>query len=183
MTHRRPLRSACPRLRPQKDSRRRTGFLPRAFTLVEILIVVVILGILAAIVVPQFADATTGASQTAFVNNVRSFAQASEAYYHEFGEYFEDAGTGNAPVMLGRYHTPEEWESLTPIGGQWDAENNGVGGYQSAVGVVFGGADTGPTRDDAFMQQVDAIFDDGDLADGAFREIQDDTRYSMIVRE
>jgi len=44
----------------RRSNRRR----PSAFTLVEILIVVVILGVLAAIVVPQFANATQESAQT-----------------------------------------------------------------------------------------------------------------------
>ncbi|MEM6749910.1 MAG: type II secretion system protein [Planctomycetota bacterium] len=150
-----------------------------AFTLVEILIVVAILGILAAIVVPQFASATASAGQSAFATNVRAYAQANALYYQDFGEYFEDSGTGNAPVMFGEYFDVADFESETPIGGEWDFENNGVGGYEAAVGVVFTGA--GTTQDDAFMEQVDRIFDDGDLANGGFREIEDNVRYYQIV--
>jgi type II secretion system protein G len=49
----------------------RTRSTKRAFTLIEILIVVVILGILAAIVIPQFTDA----SQEAMLSSVKSQLQ------------------------------------------------------------------------------------------------------------
>src|SRR5436190_447295 len=51
-----------------------------AFTLVEILIVVVILGILAAISVPQFARATAEAASTATYNEVQKLRRAVEVY-------------------------------------------------------------------------------------------------------
>ncbi len=52
----------------------------RGFTLVEILIVVVILGILASIVVPQFVSATTEATKTHIQRNLQEIANQVELY-------------------------------------------------------------------------------------------------------
>ncbi len=53
------------------------------FTLVEILIVVTILGILAAIVVPQFSSATTDAKVSSLRTNLQAFRKQIELYkYH-----------------------------------------------------------------------------------------------------
>ncbi len=52
----------------------------RAFTLVEILIVVVILGILASIVVPQFVSATTEATKTHIQRNLQEISNQIEVY-------------------------------------------------------------------------------------------------------
>jgi general secretion pathway protein G len=50
------------------------------FTLVEILIVVVILGILAAIVIPQFTGASTEAKESALVSDLQSIRSQIELY-------------------------------------------------------------------------------------------------------
>jgi len=50
------------------------------FTLVEILIVVVILGILAAIVIPQFTDASTEAKEASLKSNLRSIRSQIQLY-------------------------------------------------------------------------------------------------------
>jgi general secretion pathway protein G len=50
------------------------------FTLVEILIVVVILGILAAIVIPQFTNASTEARESALVSDLQSVRSQIELY-------------------------------------------------------------------------------------------------------
>lgn len=65
----------------------------KAFTLVEILIVVVILGILAAIVIPQF----TNASQEAQSGNVVTQTQTIRNQI----ELFRVRNNGNEPVMAG----------------------------------------------------------------------------------
>lgn len=52
----------------------------KGFTLVEILIVVVILGILAAIVVPQFTQASTEAKYNSLCSNLQSIRSQIELY-------------------------------------------------------------------------------------------------------
>ena len=52
----------------------------RGFTLVEILIVVVVLGIIAAIVVPQFSDSTTQVKTSALSTDLRKMRTQIELY-------------------------------------------------------------------------------------------------------
>ena len=52
----------------------------KGFTLVEILIVVVILGILAAIVIPQFTSASSEAKESALVSNIQAMRSQIELY-------------------------------------------------------------------------------------------------------
>ena len=150
----------------------------RGFTLVEILIVVVILGILAAIVVPSFADAARDATKTAFANDVRVFSDAADVFRAKTGQYLEDSSSGELPAGFGPYVDEAKWVAGTPIGGVWDAELNSFG-ITSAIGVHFNG--TGQTRDDAYMLEIDTLFDDADLATGAFRKIGGVRYYAVIA--
>ena len=57
------------------------------FTLVELLIVVIILAILAAIVVPQFADSANDARQSAFTTDLGNLRAVAELYRQQHGAY------------------------------------------------------------------------------------------------
>jgi len=68
------------------------------FTLVELLIVVIILGILAAVAIPQFGSSTDDARLATLQSNLSSLRNSVELYYHEHntvypGEVLETDGT------------------------------------------------------------------------------------------
>lgn len=59
----------------------------QAFTLIELLLVLVILGVLAAIVVPKFAGRTEQARITAAVSQIATFGTALDAFEVDTGSY------------------------------------------------------------------------------------------------
>ena len=67
---------------------RRTGF-----TLVELLIVIVIIGVLAAIAVPKFANSKTKAYVTAMKSDLRNLMSAEEAFFVDSARYSSSLAT------------------------------------------------------------------------------------------
>jgi type IV pilus assembly protein PilA len=61
--------------------------LRKGFTLIELLIVVVIIGILAAIAIPKFANTKSKAYKTAMISDLRNLVTAEEAFFSDSGKY------------------------------------------------------------------------------------------------
>lgn len=57
----------------------------KGFTLVEIMIVVVIIGLLAAMAIPAFQKVRQKSRQSAVENNIRQIASAADQYFMEYG--------------------------------------------------------------------------------------------------
>ena len=67
-----------------------------AFTLIELLIVVVIIGILAAIAIPKFQNTKGKANAAALKTDLRNLATAEEAYFFENAVY--TSNTSSLPL-------------------------------------------------------------------------------------
>ena len=92
-------------------TRTRTGF-----TLIELLIVVVIIGILAAIAIPKFQNTKGKANAAALRSDLRNLAVAEEAYYFEMKSYSADT------AALKFRPSPGVILSIsTAVGGAWVA--------------------------------------------------------------
>ncbi len=64
----------------------------KGFTLIELLIVVVIIGILAAIAIPKFASTKEKAYVTAMKSDLRNLLTAEESYFSDYGTYATATG-------------------------------------------------------------------------------------------
>jgi type IV pilus assembly protein PilA len=77
------------------------------FTLIELLIVVVIIGILAAIAIPKFANTKSKAYMTAMKSDLRNMVTAEEAFFSDSSKYstsltainFKQSTGVNAPTI------------------------------------------------------------------------------------
>ena len=66
----------------------------KGFTLIELLIVVVIIGILAAIAIPKFSNTKEKAVLAAMKSDLRNLASAEEAYYADYTQYMSIGSSG-----------------------------------------------------------------------------------------
>ncbi len=73
----------------------------KGFTLVELLIVVIILAILAAIIIPQFSGATDDATQAAYDTNIANIRAAIDLYRQQHTEYPGAVASSGATCVTG----------------------------------------------------------------------------------
>ena len=90
----------------------------KAFTLVEILIVVIILGILAAIVIPQFTEASTDARESALKTDLQTVRSQLELYKVQHLENYpgDNAGVFDAALFLSQMTSETDQDGVVAAG-------------------------------------------------------------------
>jgi prepilin-type N-terminal cleavage/methylation domain-containing protein len=105
----------------------------KGFTLIELLIVVVIIGILAAIAIPKFANTKEKAYLTAMKSDLRNLVTAEEAYFAEWATYTSALSTtsyrNSTGVTLG---------TITPTTGGFSASVAYPGGTTKTCQITVG---------------------------------------------
>lgn len=94
--------------------------LRKGFTLIELLIVVVIIGILAAIAIPKFANTKGKAYITAMKSDLRNLTTAEEAFFSD-SSYYKAAAIADTNVFHFNNSTGVSWPTITVGAGYWSA--------------------------------------------------------------
>ncbi len=140
------------------------------YTLVEIMVVVVIIGLLAAIAIPAFKRVQERSAASRIANDLRQYAEAIQRYNLENGQWPPSGAVGTIPVGLESY-LPAGFTNPSPIGGQYSWS----GLPTLAIRL------TGATPNPAVMTRVDAILDDGNLSMGDFQQMMTPGSYHLLL--
>jgi len=154
-------------------------------TLVEVMMTVVIIGMLAAILIPSVNMAIRGRQNAECARKLHAAAEAFALYRSEVGSYPADRNPGIIPPEMAAYYFPyykiSWWTSATDLGGLWDWDELKYsatwGGHSPIISISL----SNPTADTEQMRDLDGLVDDGNLSDGRF--IQIGTQYHYILED
>jgi len=127
----------------------------KGFTLVEILIVVVILGILAAIVIPQFSSASQAAQASSLVTQLQSLRSQLELYQLQHNGNYPGLNAANTAFDS----SATFW---TDMAGVTDVDGDPVAAADVATTVTFGPYLQKPIENP--FTRVDTVVDSGTAA-------------------
>lgn len=146
------------------------------FTLIEILLAAVVVGLLAALLIPAFSLAIRSRENSQAASKLRTAVAAFEMYRSEMGSYPADRNPAIVPPEMTNYfaelNIDDWWSGTTELGGRWDWDN----GYHFKYSVSI----SNPTKTGQ-MAEFDKLIDDGNLSSGKFRK--EDAQYHYIIEK
>lgn len=160
----------------QHDAEKKGADACQGFTLVELMIAIAIIGLLAAIAIPNYISYRKKAQLSSIIFDLKHFEKGFWAYAIDEGDFPEDSHIvlPDLPTMA-RYVDPDMWGKPTLLGGTYNWEAPPTYSY---VGIsIFEG--TAPRKE---FRLLDSMLDDGNLTQGKFRQTSND-RYTYIIDE
>ncbi len=142
----------------------------RAYTLVEVMVVVVIIGLLAAAGLPSFRHVTMRSKVTALENDLRQFSIVIQTYALQNGHWPADGDPQVVPPELVSSMSAN-FALPSPIGGvyKWNYDVSADGITAKAALIVQTASDNPVSNDVVLLTMLDKQMDDGDLTTGALQ--------------
>lgn len=138
--------------------------------MIEIMVVVVIIGLLAAAGIPTYRHITMRSKVTALENDLRQFSTAIQTYTLQNGHWPADGDPQVVPPELVNL-LPSNFAQTTPIGGvyKWNFDVSADGITAKSALIVQTASGNPVSDDEELFLMIDRQMDDGVLDTGAIQ--------------
>jgi len=120
------------------------------FTLIELLVVVLIIGVLASIAIPRYANVKTKTNVTTLKTDLRNLVTSQEAYLADAGTYYNGPVPAPALAFVASSGVTLTITEASAAGWAATATHAGAPGWTCAV-FVGGAAPVAPATDDGLI--------------------------------
>ena len=149
------------------------------FTMLELIVVIVVIGILAAMVVPKFAAAQSESTVLAAGEDLMGMARALDVHFSQRGYWPADTSAGDVPPEMSVYFKGENpFLKPCPIGSIYDYDySKSSKGMVASITLKPQPGTSGPKMVDVLA--LDTFIDDGVLSTGRFTAVGNGYNYRI----